>query len=251
VLLKQEITQRVVIPYIYYRRYTFSLISPLTPFSLVFKPKAYINMGGKYNFSTGSLYSTSINPKGKSSDFFQIVYSDKSANNPFFIVNNFFKLYPNPDLAKANLDYKLINTILCNHIKDFKLSSESFYTLMKLTRDQPLKFDELPLSKEGKAYFQNMLGVTKRGVNNKPGVYLFINKITGESYVGSSGALASRINSDYLRKGKILGKRPIELAIKKYGLSNFRLEVYVLSQELLNKIYPKLHSTLTPEGELV
>jgi len=62
--------------------------------------------------------------------------------------------------------------------------------------------------------------------------------------------LASRISSDYLRKGKNLGKRPIELAIKKYGLSNFRLEVYVLSQELLNQIYPKLHSTLTPEGEL-
>ena len=54
---------------------------------------------------------------------------------------------------------------------------------MKLTRNEPLKFDELPLSKEGKAYFQNMLGVTKRGVNSKAGVYLFINKITGEGYV--------------------------------------------------------------------
>jgi hypothetical protein len=70
VLLKQEITQRVVIPYIYYRRYTFSLISPLTPFSLVFKPKAYINTGSNYIFSTGLLYSTSSKPKGKSSDFF-------------------------------------------------------------------------------------------------------------------------------------------------------------------------------------
>ena len=54
---------------------------------------------------------------------------------------------------------------------------------MKLTRDQPLKFEELPLSKEGKAYFHNMLGVTKRGINSKAGVYLFINKITGEGYV--------------------------------------------------------------------
>nr|YP_009262004.1 GIY-YIG endonuclease [Chrysoporthe austroafricana]AMX22079.1 GIY-YIG endonuclease [Chrysoporthe austroafricana] len=121
---------------------------------------------------------------------------------------------------------------------------------MKLTRNEPLKFDELPLSKEGKAYFHNMLGVTKRGVNSKPGVYLFINKITGEGYVGSSGALASRINDDYLRKGKILGKRPIELAIKKYGLSNFKLEVYVLSQELLNKICPELYSSLTSVEQL-
>lgn len=67
------------------------------------------------------------------------------------------------------------------------------------------------------------------GVNNKAGVYFFINKITGEGYVGSSWALASRLNDDYLRKGKILGKRPLELAIKKYGLSNFRLEVHHLS----------------------
>ena len=47
------------------------------------------------------------------------------------------------------------------------------------------------------------------------------------------------------RKGKILGKRPIELAIKKYGLNNFKLEVYVLSPELLNQICLELHSSLT------
>lgn len=205
-------------------------------------PSAYGGLG------IGSLYTTSSKPKNKSDDFFQKVYSDKSANNPFFIVNNFFKQYPNPELA--NLDYKLINTILCNHVKDFKLSDKAFDLLMKLTRDQPLKFEELPLSKEGKVYFQNMLGVTKRGFNNKAGVYLFLNKITGESYVGSSVALASRINDDYLRKGKILGKRPIELAIKKYGLSNFKLEIYVLSPELLNQIYPELNSSLTLVGEL-
>jgi hypothetical protein len=237
------------------------LINPLTAFSQVFKPKACLKAGGKYIFSSslrtpsaygglgiGSLYTTSSKPKGKSDDFFQKVYSDKSANNPFFIVNNFFKQYPNPELA--NLDYKLINTILCNHVKDFKLSEKAFDLLMKLTKDHPLKFEELPLSKEGKVYFQNMLGVTKRGFNNKAGVYLFLNKITGESYVGSSVALASRINDDYLRKGKILGKRPIELAIKKYGLSNFKLEIYVLSPELLNQIYPELNSSLTLVGEL-
>ena len=62
---------------------------------------------------------------------------------------------------------------------------------MKLTLDQPLKFEELPLSKEGNAYFKDMLGVTKRGHNSKAGVYLFINKITRccgsaerESYIG-------------------------------------------------------------------
>lgn len=251
-LFKQEVTRGVVTPYISaYTTNTFSLINPLAALSLVFKPKSYFNTSlrarSKYNFCAGSLYSTSSKPKSRSDDFFQKVYSDKSAHNPFFIVNNFFKQYPNPDLAKANIDYKLVKRILGNHIKDFKLSKEAFDLLMKQTGDQPLKFDELPLSREGKAYFQSVLGVTKRGVNNKAGVYFFINKITGEGYVGSSGALASRLKDDYLRKGKILGKRPIELAIKKYGLSNFRLEVYVLSQELLNKIYPELHSSV---GEL-
>ena len=66
----------------------------------------------------------------------------------------------------------------------------------------PLIFDEL-LSKEGKNYLQNMLGVTKRGVNSKAGVYLFTNKLQENVIVGSSGALASRLNDDYLRKGKI------------------------------------------------
>ena len=178
--------------------------------------------------------------KGKSDSFFQRVY-DKSANNPLFIVNNFFKQYPNTKSAGADLDYKLINTILGKYINDFKLSEEAFDLLIKLTKYHPLKFDELPLSNQAKAYFQNMLGVTKRGVNSKAGVYIFINKITGESYVGSSVALASRIKDYYLRKGKKFGKRPIELAIKKYGLKNFKLEVYVLSQELLSQIYPSLH----------
>ena len=52
--------------------------------------------------------------KGKSDSFFQRVY-DKSANNPLFIVNNFFKQYPNTSSAGAELYYKLINTILGNH----------------------------------------------------------------------------------------------------------------------------------------
>lgn len=240
-----------------YTKNTFGLINRLADFSLVSKPNYIVNTGSsgilknsKYIYSTTSLYSTSSKAKGRSADFFNKVYSDKSGNNPFFIVENFLKQNPNPDLAKSNLDYKLINTILSNHIKDFKLSEKTFDFLMKLTMDQPLKFDNLPLSESGKAYFQDKLGVTQRGVNSKFGVYLFINKITGESYVGSSGALASRIKNDYLRSGKILGKRPIELAISKYGLSNFKLEVYVLSQELLKKIYSEFHSSLTRAGKI-
>lgn len=68
---------------------TFSFINPLVlaAFSQM-KPKPCFN---GHLFSIGALYSTSSKrPKGKSYDFFQKVYSDKSANNPFFIVDNFF-----------------------------------------------------------------------------------------------------------------------------------------------------------------
>lgn len=50
VLYKPEVTQGVVTPYISYTRNTFTLINPLTAFSQVFKPKPYLNAGGKYIF---------------------------------------------------------------------------------------------------------------------------------------------------------------------------------------------------------
>jgi hypothetical protein len=191
VLYKPEVTKKIITPYISssvvkrtvrfataafsprgYTRNTFSLINPLTAFSQVFKPKPYLNAGGKYIFSsslrtpeigknifiyffaayggrgTKSLYTTSSKPKGKSDDFFQKVYSDKSANNPFFIVNNFFKQYPNPGLAKANLDYKLINTILCN----------------QTSWHRPLQHRRTASSYEGAGVIRKKIGVSVRGI---------------------------------------------------------------------------------------
>lgn len=265
----QEVTEGGVITYNLGISNRFILRNRLTAFSGVFKriPSFYTTTlpRDKHSIYTRLFYSTrsklslarlegsSVTSKpavkGKSYDFFKKIYSDKSANNPFFIVKNFLEQYPCFELAKININYKLINTILGNFLKDFQLSEESFNFLIKLTKDQPIIFDELPLSKEGKNHLQSILGVTKRGVNSKPGVYIFINKITGERYVGSSIALASRLNDDYLRKGKNLGNRPIELAINRYGLANFKLQVFVLSQELLRNIYPKNDFSLTSEEE--
>ena len=82
---------------------TFSFNHSLATLSQI-KSKPYFYAG--HLFSTGALYSTSSKrPIGKSYDFFQKVYSDKSANNLFFtprprpkdlvlgrkVVNNFFK----------------------------------------------------------------------------------------------------------------------------------------------------------------
>jgi len=102
-------------------------------------------------------------------------------------------------------------------------------------------FDKLPLDNIGRACFRKVVGITKRGINSNAGVYVFTNMASTSSaggrpnekrYVGSSLTLSSRLSDDYLRKGKIFGQRGIELALKKYGLSNFKLEIYILSDEL-------------------
>ena len=187
----QEVIQHVVSSYIciYYTIKTFSMISPLA-LSLVFKNRSHFNMVNTFLFtSTRSFYSTSSKPflsdqrssrnygalrakpagKGKSDSFFQRVY-DKSANNPLFIVNNFFKQYPNTNLAKANIDYKLINTILGKYINDFKLSEEAFDLLIKLTKYHPVKFDELPLSPPPVhpiIFLKNNMGCTGGGLTKE------------------------------------------------------------------------------------
>jgi len=52
-----------------------------------------------------------------------------SQNNPFIIVNSFFENFPDPALAKHNINVNLINLILGNHISNFNLSFEEFEEL--------------------------------------------------------------------------------------------------------------------------
>lgn len=85
--------------------------------------------------------------KGKSDSFFQRVY-DKSANNPLFIVNNFFKQYPNTKSADADLDYKLINTILGNHT----------------SWHRPLQHRRTASSYEDASVIRKKIGVSLRGI---------------------------------------------------------------------------------------
>jgi len=116
-----------------------------------------------------------------------------------------------------------------------KFSEKAFNLLLSLK--DPIIFDKLPLDNIERAYFREVVGITKRGINSNAGVYIFTNKINGKRYVGSSLTLSSRLSDDYLRKGKILGQRAIELAIKKYGLSNFKLEIYIFSEELKDLVF--------------
>lgn len=172
--------------------------------------------------------------------------TDKVSKNSLNIVENFLKKYPSFELASANINYNLIFSIFKGHIKDFQLSEKVFNLLLSLK--DPIIFDKLPLDNIGRAYFREVIGITKRGINSCAGVYIFTNKINGKHYVGSSLTLSSRLSDDYLRKGirppKIYfwgpgggGGRAIELAIKKYGLSNFKLEIYIFSDKLKDQVF--------------
>lgn len=78
-----------------------------------------------------------------------------SKNNPFVIVNSFLKNYPDPALAKDNIDFNLINLILGNHISEFNLSFEEYETLVRI---EPVRFN-LPVYKS----LTELLGKYVRG----------------------------------------------------------------------------------------
>jgi group I intron endonuclease len=76
-------------------------------------------------------------------------------------------------------------------------------------------------------------GIIRTSYKNKRGVYLWTNKINGHQYIGSSINLSSRL-SDYFTNSylKYQSNRGsvISLAILKYGLSEFTLQIVVLGQ---------------------
>jgi group I intron endonuclease len=166
-----------------------------------------------------------------SSDFWKLVKSTDllNKNNPFLIANTFLKNYPDKDLAKANIDYEVITSIL-NSIPKFKLSRSEYDAL---TLIQPIKFD-LPIDDKSSDYFKEIIGSRKsRGVS-KPGVYVFINKMSGCCYVGSTVSLADRLHAGYFSSTK--KNRNIDLVLREEGLDKFTLELYPLPASLIDNL---------------
>lgn len=60
---------------------------------------------------------------------------------------------------------------------------------------------------------------------NKSGVYRWINKVNGSTYVGSSINLSVRFYTYYSLASLVSSKRPIDRALLKHGFSNFKLEI--------------------------
>ncbi len=62
-------------------------------------------------------------------------------NNPAVIVNNLFKINPDFETAKYNINFDIINSILSSTIASFNITKEEFDVLFKI---KPIRF-ELPL----------------------------------------------------------------------------------------------------------
>jgi group I intron endonuclease len=159
--------------------------------------------------------------KSKSDDFWRKVNSKKvNEMNPHYLVEKFFKDYPNQEFAKKNLSYDLVLKIMKLHNSDFFMSTEEFDILKNIQSFRlSYPFDISLPEQVGKSLIHG------KGAS---GVYLFTNKINGERYLGSSINLASRLKNGYFGNLPLIGQRKIERAIREYGLSNFYLDIYLL-----------------------
>nr|YP_009750532.1 GIY-YIG endonuclease [Tolypocladium cylindrosporum]QIJ60537.1 GIY-YIG endonuclease [Tolypocladium cylindrosporum] len=72
---------------------------------------------------------------------------------------------------------------------------------------------------------------------DKPGIYHWINKLNGNSYVGSGMNLSKRIGEYYKESELKRNPRPIHAALLKHGYTNFTLEIleYCKLDELLKR----------------
>ncbi len=165
----------------------------------------------------------------------------------FYLVESFLQSYPNRELAKANLNHELLVCILSLHLPNFNLTLEEFNLLNSI---QPIRFESPFLD----SALPEIIGKPLREGKGIKGVYVFTNKLNGDCYVGSSINLALRLKDGYFGNLPATGKRKIEVAIIKYGLANFYLDLFLIPTlfESSDKDIKKyLHLVLSLEQMLI
>lgn len=190
-----------------------------------FNKKLNLNLSRRF-YSTNNSSSGQFWRKVNSRDTFD-------SENPFTIVNNFFKEYPkisqDPKLAKDQITVEFLSSVLSRQIQDFDLTKKELDNLRQI---KPKRI-ELPVKDK-----DTLLGIVGKYVRNGEtgvaGAYIFTNKNNQYTYVGSSISLANRLSTGYF--GPKLGGRKIDLAIRDVGLDSFSLDLYILPEELIENL---------------
>nr|YP_009568483.1 hypothetical protein [Drechslerella brochopaga]QBL02563.1 hypothetical protein [Drechslerella brochopaga] len=218
--------------------------------NLFVKRRFYVTYCAERNkLRSYSTLNNSSNKKAKTSSptYFKWVKS-KDPYSPNGIVTNFHIKYNYPELANPHITYELIKSILGGTLDGFNkvMNKNIFKQLKELADSIPIVFKNLPLQDKELVRFTFNVGPTSQiTLNNRisirSGVYIWNHAGTGDTYVGSTVMLAYRIRSHYIAKAKseILQDRPIDLAIKNYGLGQFRLKLYILTPEIIALIFPE------------
>jgi group I intron endonuclease len=102
-----------------------------------------------------------------------------------------------------------------NFISSCKLNSDDNRNINFIDMEPIVKYDDADVDKV-KIFADN---------RNKSGVYRWINKKNGKTYVGSSINLSVRLYTYYSLASLAKSNRPIDRALLKYGFSNFSLEI--------------------------
>ena len=100
-----------------------------------------------------------------------------------------------------------------------------FYSNVTSGRDVTALYVPVVVYSNAELQIEQILAENK----GKPGIYIWVNKKNGKSYVGSAIDLKDRLKQYYslnlMRTKIMLGQSAIYTAILKYGHSNFKLEI--------------------------
>jgi hypothetical protein len=107
-----------------------------------------------------------------------------------------------------------------------------FFKGKRFISDFSQKILLLPEKKDFKLFFNNIASSRRdiyKKIKNKSGVYLFINNITGDKYIGSSIILSRRMASHFYHGSIKLDQKNTKSilyrAMRKYKLENFSLAI--------------------------
>ena len=105
--------------------------------------------------------------------------------------------------------------------------------MKKILNNNP--FSVIPVKSYNNAFINK--GSILLDNKNKSGVYRWINKLNGNSYVGSGINLSKRVSEYYKDSELKRNTRPIHAALLKYGHSNFTLEIleYCKTDEVIKR----------------